>query len=128
MPHLVLEYTANAPPSGELQELFARLHRILAEVGDIKIGNCKSRARPCETYYLADGKPEGAFVHLDVRILSGRTPELKREIGERLVEEVRQAFAASPDNKNLQVTVEIREIVRAHYFKYPEGSLAPPPQ
>jgi hypothetical protein len=29
---------------------------------------------------------------------------------------------------DLQVTVEVRDIVRAEYFKYPEGTLTPLPE
>ena len=123
MPHLTLEYSANVSPRGELKPLFARLHRVLADVGGIPIGNCKSRARRCETFLVADGGPAAAFVHLDLRFLEGRAPEVKRAVGEGALAALQEFFPASVDDVDVQVTVEIRDIVRASYFKVPKGSL-----
>ena len=125
MPHLTLEHSANVIPQGDLQTLFARLHRILAEVGGIKIENCKSRARSCETYLVASGEPSGAFVHLDVRFLEGRRPEVKRAVGDRMLESLRWCFPEPGPDGELQVTVELRDIARESYFKYPKGTLTP---
>ena len=123
MPHLTLEYSANVSPEGELENLFASLHRILAEVGGIRIDNCKSRARRCDTFLVADGGPAAAFVHLDLRFLEGRAPEVKQAVGERVLEALQEFFPASVAGVEVQVTVEIRDILRASYFKVPKGTL-----
>ena len=123
MPHLRIEYSANVPPEGELEALFARLHRILLEDGGIPIANCKSRARRCETFLVAEGGPAAAFVHLDLRFLEGRSPEVKRAIGEAALEALREFFPRSVAGVEVQVTVEIRDIARASYFKFPRGTL-----
>ena len=127
MPQITLEYTTNAPQREGLQDLLAKIHRILAEVGGIKIGNCKSRARACETYHIAGGEPSGAFVHLEVRILEGRTPEVKQKIGESLLKALVDWYGESGADNGLQLTVEIQDIILANYFKHPSGSFTPQP-
>ncbi|HEX9637180.1 MAG TPA: 5-carboxymethyl-2-hydroxymuconate Delta-isomerase [Acidobacteriota bacterium] len=123
MPHLTLEYSANLSPAAASDQLFARLHALLAEVGGIRLANCKSRARELSRCFVAAGSSDAGFVHLDVRFMEGRTPEVKQRLGWRLLEALRQAYGA--DERAVQITVEIRDIAKADYFKYPEGTLSP---
>jgi 5-carboxymethyl-2-hydroxymuconate isomerase len=121
VPHLTLEYTSNLPAATASQELFAHLHQILAEVGGIRLGNCKSRAVALSNYYVGAGDPEEAFVHLDVRFLAGRPAEVKRAVGEALLAALRQAYASG--ELPVQITVEISDIPKENYFKFPDGTL-----
>jgi 5-carboxymethyl-2-hydroxymuconate isomerase len=115
MPHLTLEYTSNLPRDIAAQELFGRLHRILADVGGIDIRNCKSRAVGRDAFLVGDGRDEAGYVHLDVRILEGRTPAVKQEVGRQILHALRDAYRA--DASEMQVTVEIRDMPKDHYFK-----------
>jgi 5-carboxymethyl-2-hydroxymuconate isomerase len=123
MPHLTLEYTGNIDQPLDFDELFARLHGVLAEVAAISVDNCKSRAIRLDTYYVGDGLDRGAFVHLTVRFLAGRAPELKQQIGRRCLAVLEAAFAPSLVELGLQITVELQDIERPTYFKIPEGTL-----
>ena len=123
MPHLTLEYTSNIEQPPQFDELFARLHGVLAGVAAIPVGNCKSRAIRLEEYYVGDGLGRGAFVHLTVRFLAGRAPELKEQIGRRCLAVLEAAFAPSLGELDLQITVELQDIERPTYFKIPEGTL-----
>ena len=135
MPHLTLEYTDNIPINRSFLSLFQAFHEVLVEVGGIKIENCKSRARLVNTYYVGNGEPENAFVHLDVRFMAGRTESVKQSIGMELKRRLITWFevqsggdqagvgASTTSTKGLQITVEVRDIVRREYFKYPEGTL-----
>jgi 5-carboxymethyl-2-hydroxymuconate isomerase len=83
-----------------------------------------------EEWVTGDGEGESAFVHLDIRFLEGRKPDVKQAIGEGAVELLHDHFMAAVEASNdldLQITVEIRDIQRASYFKYPPGTLGPPP-
>ena len=117
MPQLQLEYSANvtAPPT---PDLLLMLHQILADHG-VKIGNCKSRAVERDVYLVADGKTGEAFVHLDVSFMEGRSPELKTSIGNAMLSALRTEFG----DDGVQITVEIRDIKRDAYFKFPGGTL-----
>jgi 5-carboxymethyl-2-hydroxymuconate isomerase len=122
MPHLTLEYPANLRSNFKFDELFSRLHNVLAEVGGIAKGNCKSRAIERDRFFVGEGDNAG-FVHLDVRFLEGRTPELKQEIGLSILAILREYYATESEVGAPQVTVEIHDIERAAYFKFPEGTL-----
>jgi 5-carboxymethyl-2-hydroxymuconate isomerase len=123
MPHLTLEYTAGLRPDVEFKGLFARMHDVLSDVAGIKKGNCKSRAIELDRYLVGDGTSGEGFLHLDVRFLEGRPAELKEEIGRRLLAVLKEGFESLFEEGDLQVTVEIRDIERAAYFKIPAGSL-----
>jgi 5-carboxymethyl-2-hydroxymuconate isomerase len=125
MPHLTLEYTANIQREIEFEELFCRLHDVLADVGGIKKENCKSRAVQRDRFYLGDGDESG-FVHLDVRFLEGRAPDVKQVIGATILSVLLEYYVAGEEEFAPQITVEIRDIERAAYFKYPEGTLERP--
>ena len=123
MPHLILEYTAGLRPDVEFEGLFARMHDVLCDVAGIKKGNCKSRAIKLDRYLIGDGTSAEGFVHLDVRFLAGRPLELKEEIGHQLLAVLKQSYVSRAQQGDLQITVEIRDIERAAYFKIPTGSL-----
>ena len=122
MPHLTLEYTDNLQPVAGFDPLFDRLHRLVAEVGGIRLGNCKSRAVCREVYFVGEGGDRQAFVHLTIRFLAGRSAEVKEQIGRQSLAALQEHFPPST-GLEVQITVEIQEIERAAYFKFPEGTL-----
>jgi len=121
MPHLKLEYSTNLDSAVASPNLLLDLHRALERVAGITIGNCKSRAVPVPRYVVAAGEPDGAFVHLEVRFLEGRPLDVRRALGEALLERLVEAYGA--DRPGLQITVDITEAPRATYFKHPAGTL-----
>ncbi|MFQ5649544.1 MAG: 5-carboxymethyl-2-hydroxymuconate Delta-isomerase [bacterium] len=122
MPHLTLEYTSNIHLEVDFQTLFLELHQVLERVGGIEIENCKSRARRVEEYLVGDGSGNQAFVHLEVRFLTGRPLELKRKIGEALLSRVHSCYQAAMTPTGVQITVEMREMEREAYFKLPASA------
>jgi 5-carboxymethyl-2-hydroxymuconate isomerase len=116
MPHLTLEYTADLLPDIASRELFGRLHHILADAGGIDIANCKSRAFGLDVFLAGDGTGDQSYVHLDVRILEGRAPDAKAAMGQGLLDAVRHAYAVA--GRPVQVTVEVRDMAQACYFKH----------
>jgi len=127
MPHLMLEYSANVPAPRDFRPLFTELHRIVHEVGGVRLGNIKSRARRCDDYLIADGAAEHAFVHLEVWLLDRNALAQQQAVGRALLPPLRQAFAEAERRFSLQVTVQVRDVHRAAYFKHPEGTLTPTP-
>lgn len=127
MPHLTLEYTANLDAWAGDPDLLLALHRLLNSAAGIKIANCKSRWRMIDEWLVGDGGTSSAFIHLDIRFLEGRPKEVKDSVGQGAVDLIRNHFQAGDPELDLQITVEIRDIQRAAYFKYPPGTLGPPP-
>ncbi len=123
MPQITLQYTTNIDQSINIKDLFIKIHRILANVGGIKIENCKSRAIKIEDYYIGQGESSNAFVHVNVAFLEGRPLELKKDIGGQLLGLLKKYYTSSIAEFNLQITVEIRDIMKELYFKHPEKSI-----
>ena len=123
MPHLTLEHTANAQPDQNFADVFIKLHRVLSEVGGIKVDNCKSRSRQVDNAFIALGGDGLGFVHLNVRFMEGRSAPLKQKMGELMKGILLETFSAAETALDLQITVEIRDIRRDEYFKHPEGTL-----
>jgi 5-carboxymethyl-2-hydroxymuconate isomerase len=117
MPHLVLEHSTNIAHTPDFQLLFSRMHWVLTELGAFKLADLKSRVHPCDTYYIADGDANNAFVHLRFEILEGRTADIKHQAGDRLMALLKEAFAATAKERNCLFSIEIRDMAREGYFK-----------
>ncbi len=117
MPHLVLECTANVPDMLEPAELLGRLHEALLSCGPFEPASIKSRVVPREIYRVADGAPDRAFVHLQVGLLEGRDTETLRRVGAALLAVLCEAFPRARAERRCDITVEIRELKPALYFK-----------
>jgi 5-carboxymethyl-2-hydroxymuconate isomerase len=125
MPQITLQYTANIDQEVNFSSLFAKVHYILNETGGINIDNCKSRAVRQDTYYIGQGETNNAFVHLEVRFLEGRSAQLKKKLGQELLDCLTEIYVPSIEKHILQITVEIDDIKRELYFKFPAGSFTP---
>jgi len=123
MPHLTLEYTANVGQPVDSGTVFLQIHRMLAEVGGVKIAHCKSRSRAVENFFIAEGGENAGFVHLDLRLLAGRSVQLKQELGTAALKILEQHFSTALGKLELQITVSVIDIERETYFKIPKGTI-----
>ncbi|MFT5114048.1 MAG: 5-carboxymethyl-2-hydroxymuconate isomerase [Parasphingorhabdus sp.] len=122
MPHIVLEYSANIPPLADFAKCFVGLHKILNDMGGIKLANCKSRARVADIYFVGDGADQNAFIHLNIEFVEGRSKKQKQQIGNACLEHLTQSYKDQLSD-NLQITVQVEDIVLDYYSKYPAGTL-----
>lgn len=122
MPHLQLEYSDNLL-ADDLPALADRLHRMLVDIGDIRLENCKTRWHACHGYAVAGGGPAHAFVHLSIRFLEGHKRNVRRKIGKAALSALRTHFRP-PQNVDCQFTVEVGEIDPGLYFKHPPDTLS----
>jgi 5-carboxymethyl-2-hydroxymuconate isomerase len=117
MPQLWLEFSDNITQPVLFDELLSRLHQAVARTAGVSVEACKSRAMARGTFRVADGRPDQAFVHLEVGLLSGRLPEKHREIAAACLEVLAQVYAPSLEALDLQITVEVRSMERESYQK-----------
>ena len=126
MPHLTLEYTSNLATTPPTPDLLLTVHRLLEAVAGIRTENCKSRWREVEECVVGSGDPDSAFVHLEVRFLEGRALEVQQAVGEGALGVLKDHFLPGPDGVDVQITVDVQEIRKATYFKFPPGTLGGP--
>jgi 5-carboxymethyl-2-hydroxymuconate isomerase len=116
MPHLVIETTANLgtyPKAQALKELAASLtaHPQIPVEADLKI-----RFVDVTDFVMGTAPEPRGFVHAELRLLSGRTPEAKSELAARVLE-VLQRLTPRPAGVSVQLSVEVRDMDRAPYAK-----------
>lgn len=125
MPHLILECSQKMREELSFADFFKTMHETIAEVASTKVGNCKARVLSYEEYYLGENeKGEGGFIHLQIRILEGRNLAVKQEMSERalsMLKELCQEKNQCMDN--IQITIEIQDIDRSSYAKFPKGTI-----
>ena len=118
MPQLEIEYSANLPITEQLRSLAISLHREIAKAADANLASFKTRLSPLENVVIADGGPKHGMVHLDVRLLSGRSDDVKYAVGAIALETVRAHLENLVGNFDVQFTVEVHDLDRANYHKH----------
>ncbi|MBC3208381.1 MULTISPECIES: 5-carboxymethyl-2-hydroxymuconate Delta-isomerase [Pseudomonas] len=116
MPHLHMEYTANLPQLNADVALI-RLNNTL--VGSGQFGaefDIKSRAVKVETFKVGTAMGERAFIHVKLALLSGRSPQIKKQLSQSLLA-VLQDLCEWPAGLEVQLCVELVDIDRESYSK-----------
>lgn len=116
MPHLTLEFSSNTLERN-FSKLFAECHSILVNTLPTELASCKSRAIEAYASHLGDGNKNNAFVHLNLKIMAGRSLETRKQAGDNLLAALKTHFAGSMHALNLQITIEIMELEDT-YFKF----------
>ncbi len=125
MPQITLEYTSNVHSDSDWGGLVLQVHKLVSQVAGIPIENCKSRILEHSRYITGAGGSDKAFVHLEIALLDGRSRVLKSEMGNHLLTLLQTQLLPENTQVDLQITVEIRDIDRTTYFKYPKGTILP---
>ncbi|MGK8541526.1 5-carboxymethyl-2-hydroxymuconate Delta-isomerase [Enterobacter cloacae] len=110
MPHFIAECTDNIREQADLPGLFAKVNEALAATGIFPIGGIRSRAHWLDTWQMADGKQEYAFVHMTLKIGSGRSLESREEVGEMLFALIKAHFANLMASRYLALSFELDEL------------------
>jgi len=116
MPHLNLEYSDNLADLN-VDLLLMRLNHTLVGSGQFADElDIKSRAQAFAHYRVGTAPVERAFAHVRLAILSGRSPEVKKQLSASLLEVLREAIAARA-GVDIQLCVEVLDIDRGSYAK-----------
>ncbi|MFM0318174.1 5-carboxymethyl-2-hydroxymuconate Delta-isomerase [Paraburkholderia nemoris] len=123
MPHLTLEYSANLADEASIGQLCTSLAARLDAQRDndqrvYPLGGIRVRALRCDQYCIADGRPDAAFLHANLKIAAGRSDAVKRATGDALFEAIKQHFAAEFEQHGLALSLEINEFSEAGTWKH----------
>lgn len=123
MPHLTLEYSANLAGEEEIGQLCNALAQCLDaqrenEQRIYPLGGIRVRALRCEQYCIADGRPDAAFLHANLKIGAGRSDSIKTATGDALFALIKQHFAAQFERQGLALSLEINEFSEAGTWKH----------
>ncbi len=117
MPHCILEYSANIPDKVDFPAFFSQLHEALSASGHIDRARLKSRWIRHDSYYVAEGSPRSSFVYLQIALISGRSEEIRKDLGERAFALLKQFFPISSREISCSMTLEMREMLSTTHFK-----------
>jgi len=110
MPHLTIEYSANAEDLVDMRALTGAVHEAALATGLFPIGGLRTRAVRRDIYEIADRHEDNLFLHLSVRIGAGRTAadrdQAAKDIFSALTGFLDQACNGAP----LAVSMEVGEI------------------
>ncbi|MBY4726751.1 MULTISPECIES: 5-carboxymethyl-2-hydroxymuconate Delta-isomerase [Burkholderia] len=115
MPHLTLEYSANLDGFDAGATLRA-LNAALAASGHFNELDIKSRALRFDAFAVGTSPAPRAFVHAKLAVLSGRTIDVKRELSDQVLAELKRHVVAPPGT-HLQLSAEILDLERESYAK-----------
>ena len=110
MPHFIAECTDNIREQADLPGLFAKVNEALAATGIFPIGGIRSRAHWLDTWQMADGKQDYAFVHMTLKIGAGRRLESREAVGEMLFALIKAHFANRMAARYLALSFELDEL------------------
>ncbi|HBM8318436.1 TPA: 5-carboxymethyl-2-hydroxymuconate Delta-isomerase [Enterobacter cloacae] len=110
MPHFIAECTDNIREQADLPGLFAKVNEALAATGIFPIGGIRSRAHWLDTWQMADGNQEYAFVHMTLKIGAGRSLESREAVGEMLFALIKAHFANLMAARYLALSFELDEL------------------
>jgi 5-carboxymethyl-2-hydroxymuconate isomerase len=110
MPHLNIEYSANLEEVLDVQALVDTIHQTALETGIFPLGGVRTRAEARKHYRIANGDPRAGYIHMMVRIGSGRDLETRRNAGDRIFAALCAFTEAIYESRPLALSFELHEI------------------
>ena len=107
MPHLIIEHSANLSESHDLLELAQRLNDAMVATDIFPLAGVRVRMHPVETYSMADGHENNAFIAAIMRIGAGRDLETRQRGGQVVFDLLCNTFADEIEQGYMAVSVDI---------------------
>ncbi|MGH1399541.1 MAG: 5-carboxymethyl-2-hydroxymuconate Delta-isomerase [Alphaproteobacteria bacterium] len=112
MPHIIVEY-CDTLTALDVPKLVMDLHEDLGARESVDIHGIKSRAIPVQYVLVGDQKDYNKLIHITLKLLPGRSDELKREMAQGLAD---IAHKSTHDDR-VAVTCEVTELHAESYIK-----------
>ncbi|HEY0201740.1 MAG TPA: 5-carboxymethyl-2-hydroxymuconate Delta-isomerase [Burkholderiaceae bacterium] len=116
MPHLTIEYTPNLSALAASPVLHDLNEAVTASPEVVNEADLKTRLVPVQHFQVGTGAGGRAFVHAQLRLLGGRSPEAKRDLANRVATVLRR-HVPRPADVLVQLSVEIVDMDRDTYVK-----------
>lgn len=118
MPQITLEHSTHFD-AADFRALALEIHQLCNKHVGATLASCKTRIVRAENLIIADGAPEQAMVHCDLRILSGRSPEQKLALGQAVQQSMVDALTQYDGPR--QISVEVLDLDKPNYHKMTFG-------
>ena len=121
MPHLIIEYSANVENDLQLDKMIETLHDVTAGIEAFPLAGLRTRGEKRTHYRIADGHPDNSFVHLTLKIGSGRELEVRQAAGEIIFDQLVSYLKPVSAERPLAISFEIQEL--AEHTNYKTGNI-----
>ena len=105
MPHIVIEHDSEIKKHIDLKKLANSLHQMMAKQETVSLEALKTRTIEVSNVIIGNGS-DNKMIHIDVQLLTGRSEELKRKMGEALFFETQKFLEAIV----CSLSVNVREL------------------
>ncbi len=109
MPHFIVEHSSNLSQRHDFQALSDLIRDAADKTGVFPLGGIRVRMHPVDTYTIADGHSDNAFVSIVVRIGAGRDTATKKTAGQSVFDAVCGFFAAELAGSHFMMSLDIVE-------------------
>lgn len=110
MPHFIVEYSGNLKSEINFDEFFTQVHECLGNSGVFPLGGIRSRAICMDDYRIADAKHDYAFIHILLKVGSGRDEATRKQECDALFEVIEKYFAPLQERRLLAISFEMQEV------------------
>ena len=119
MAHFIVEYSRNIAAEADIPGLLRKaVASMMAQGGVFPTGGLRARSIEFADYCIADGAGDYAFVHITVKMGSGRDAATKQRAGDALFDMVKAHFAELYERRLIGVTMELYEFPPPGTWKY----------
>ena len=108
MPHLIIEYSANAADHVDIDRLVDALHDAALASGVAALDALRTRAVARDHYAVADRHPDNAFVAVTARLGAGRSHDDQQRFLDTLIDTLDDTVGAA--GRTMMLSVEYQEI------------------
>ncbi|ODC03490.1 hypothetical protein BFW38_07960 [Terasakiispira papahanaumokuakeensis] len=110
MPHCIIEYSRSLEQQGEPAVWVDTVFQSVLDSGIAPAAAIKVRGIGYDHYRI--GEPADDFLHVSLRLLPGRTPEIKQQLTARVLEQLKQLGLS-----HTAISVEICEMEAESYVR-----------
>lgn len=115
MPTIKIHYTDNIKISNKLDGFSRSLHSTLVEVIKTDIDTCRTLIYPCKSYAVGDSSSNfDGFIQLEINILPGRSPKLRKLLGNILLTDLKSL--CNDSDVSIDYRVIVNETDTEFYF------------
>ncbi|HBR98334.1 MAG TPA: 5-carboxymethyl-2-hydroxymuconate isomerase [Gammaproteobacteria bacterium] len=110
MAHFIVEYSANLEGRIPFSDMFSDFHDYASGSGVFPLAGIRSRAIRCTDYRIADGRDDYGFVHMTVKMGSGRSLDVRRNAAKNLFDILCKHLNDITTSGYCQVSFELKEL------------------
>ena len=118
MPHTIVEHSF-AIKKSQINILLLEINRNISKnEGNFDISQCKARSVFCPNFIFAGGALPQDFMHITIKIMSGRSIEIRKGLAENLLKIVKQFLTTNKlSNHPISLSIDVSDIEREIYQK-----------